>query len=136
MNPSMDDIGNAELAQENFFAFISWDALTQWFEPGDLRDSVVAQELVMVLLFLLVFWVLLVTSAVLFVCIGARHEAHSARCQAALQDTPLARVMVTDSGHNLREFIRAQTALRSVQANNPPCARLRQTELGERTRHA
>ena len=29
MNPSMDDIGTAaELAQENFFAFISWDALT------------------------------------------------------------------------------------------------------------
>jgi len=97
MNPSMDDIGTAaELAQENFFAFISWDALTQWFEAGGLRDSALAQELVTVLLFLLAFWILLVISAALLVCIGARREAHSARCQAALQDTPLARVMVTD----------------------------------------
>lgn len=82
MNPSMDDIGTAaELAQENFFALISWDALTQWFEPGGSRDSVVAQELVMVLLFLLVLWALLVISAALLVCIGARRGAHSARCQ-------------------------------------------------------
>jgi hypothetical protein len=88
MNPLINDIGNAaELAQENFFALNSWDALTQWFEPGGLRDSVVAQELVMVLLFLLVFWILLVISAALLVFIGARREAHAARYQAALQDT-------------------------------------------------
>jgi len=132
----MDDIGTAaELAQENFFAFISWDALTQWFQPGDLRDSVVAQELVMVLLFPLVLWILLVISAVLLICVGARSEAHSARSQAALQDAPLARVMVTDSGHNLREFINAQP-LRSVPENSPPCARLRRLEPSEKTRHA
>lgn len=120
MNPSMDDIGTAaELAQDNFFAFISWDALTQWFQPGGVHDSVVAQELVMVL-FLLVFSILLVISAALLVCSGARSEAHSARSQAALQDTLLARVMLTDSGHNLREFIRVQTALRSLPENSPP----------------
>ena len=119
MNPPMDDIGTAaELAQDNFFAFISWDALTQWFQPGGLHDSVVAQELVMVL-FSFGLLDLLVISAVLLVCIGARSEAHSARSQAALQDAPLARVMVTDSGHNLREFINAQP-LRSVPENSPP----------------
>ena len=95
MNPSMDDIGTAaELAQENFFAFISWDALTQWFEPGGLRDSVVAQELVMVLLFLLVLRILLVISAVLLVCIGARRIQPAAKPLCRIP--PLARVMVTD----------------------------------------
>src|SRR5882724_11027448 len=84
MNPPMDDIGTAaELAQDNFFAFISWDALTQWFQPGGLHDSVVAQELVMVL-FSFGLLDLLVISAVLLVCIGARSEAHSARSQLVM----------------------------------------------------
>jgi hypothetical protein len=73
-----DDVGRAaEPVQGNFFAVISWDALTRWFEPGGLRDSAVAQELVMVLLFLLVFWILLVISAAILVCIGARRGRHA-----------------------------------------------------------
>lgn len=48
------------------------------------------------LLFLLVFWVLLVLSAAVLVCIGVSREAPSARWQIALQDTPLTRIMITD----------------------------------------
>ena len=29
----------AESARENFFASISWDAMTRWFASGRLRDS-------------------------------------------------------------------------------------------------
>jgi hypothetical protein len=36
----------AESAHENFFAFISWDAMTCCFASGGLRDSPVAQEVV------------------------------------------------------------------------------------------
>jgi hypothetical protein len=39
----------AESTHENFFASISWDALTRWFASGSSRDSPVAQEVVAVL---------------------------------------------------------------------------------------
>jgi hypothetical protein len=84
----------------------------------------------MVLPFLLVFM-----DSSGHLCISTRSEAHSARSQAALQDAPLARMMVTDSGHKLREFINAQP-LRAVPENSPPLRAVRRLEPSEKTRHA
>jgi hypothetical protein len=36
--------GAAESAHENFAALMSWDELTRWFEPGELRDLRTAER--------------------------------------------------------------------------------------------
>lgn len=87
--------GAVKSAQENFTAITS-DTHSRWFEPGGLRDSLVAQEIVIAILFLLVFWVLLVLSVGVLIGIGVWRQVRSARWQITLQDTPLIRIMVTD----------------------------------------
>ena len=97
LSSTMSEFGRAaESTLQNLSALTYRDAVARWFEPSGLRDSPVAQEIMTVLLFLLVFWVLLVLSAAVLVCIGVRRQARSARWQIALQDTPLTRIMVTD----------------------------------------
>ena len=65
----MSEFGRAaESTLQNLSPALTYrDAVARWFEPSGLRDSPVAQEIMTVLLFLLVFWVLLVLSAAVLV---------------------------------------------------------------------
>lgn len=99
MNPSWTIVEFARAAatvHADFSDVVSWDAVSRWLEPAGLHNSLVAQEILTVLTFLLVFCVLLVFSVAILVSIGAKREAHAARWQIALRDTPIAHVMVTD----------------------------------------